>query len=480
MGWMVGGLCVLCGLGIVQAQSLFVEGVQTYQALVRDFDETSGGYSPAWSPSGRQVAFLSFADGALWLATIDPQFPSRPAQRARLSPRSERRDTPRWFRELRQVDWSPDGNRIVFARYDKGLWTAEGDFSKSKPDVRVKSVFSDDNKENEDTHTPRFSPDGKHLAFIEETDAPGEILWVMDFPSRENKRRLADRVVGEPVWSPDGQWIAYARRDDDRQREMLSLWIVSADGASRQVGTPQTRRITTDKQDGFCSMPTWSPDGKRIAYVGTLPRSAEKVAPPGASDSSAPRLDVRGEFGRVRVQAFNARGTSGTTFHVPSLWVVDRDGQNRTSLTPPSVQPSAAFNEVMQKATGASNSADLIAATAKEVHLDVAPAWSPDGKTIAFVRVTFKPLAGRSLAERRTVWTFDLTSRRAEPLTVGGGEFAPQWSRNSAMMLFTARRVIAQGERADDDDDDDDKHRPPEIERLEGFPEVWLVVRRTP
>ena len=70
------------------------------------------------------------------------------------------------------------------------------------------------------------------------------------------------RGAESPAFSPDGRWIAFVRNmrpDPDLEREWNELFVVSARG-----GKP--RRIATPP--GPVSHPSFSPDGKRIAYIG--------------------------------------------------------------------------------------------------------------------------------------------------------------------------------------------------------------------
>ena len=59
----------------------------------------------------------------------------------------------------------------------------------------------------------------------------------------------------DPVWSPDGSLIAWAR---SAPGEDYDIWVMHADG------THQTR-LTTDV--GFDGYPSWSPDGTKIAFT---------------------------------------------------------------------------------------------------------------------------------------------------------------------------------------------------------------------
>ncbi|MCH8145438.1 MAG: PD40 domain-containing protein, partial [Gemmatimonadetes bacterium] len=95
----------------------------------------------------------------------------------------------------------------------------------------------------------RPSPDGKRLAFV-----VLDKLYIMDYPDG-TPRRLAEMSAGEyqPTWSPDGRWIAFVTWDD---AEGGQLYKVRADGR----GDP--RRLT--QVAAFYRGPAWSPDGDRI------------------------------------------------------------------------------------------------------------------------------------------------------------------------------------------------------------------------
>ncbi|MDX6710423.1 MAG: hypothetical protein QOH96_1439 [Blastocatellia bacterium] len=97
---------------------------------------------------------------------------------------------------------------------------------------------------------PSLSPDGRKLVFSSLSK-----LYIMDMPSGK-PRRLTESSDGEfyPVWSPDGNSIAYV------------TWTVKGGGimkVSPEGGTP--KQLTTDT--AYYSELAWSPDGSKIVYV---------------------------------------------------------------------------------------------------------------------------------------------------------------------------------------------------------------------
>jgi Tol biopolymer transport system component len=115
------------------------------------------------------------------------------------------------------------------------------------------------------SHEPDFdatwSPDGSRIAFRSERSGDSEI-WLMNADG-SGQRRLARGL--SPAWSPDGSKLAYASPGDQpcppgRGLRCSGLSIMNADG-SGQHRVPQT--------DGG-EYPSWSPDGKRIAFNSNL------------------------------------------------------------------------------------------------------------------------------------------------------------------------------------------------------------------
>jgi Tol biopolymer transport system component len=103
--------------------------------------------------------------------------------------------------------------------------------------------------------TPRASPDGKSIA-VATDDGREEVIWVYDVTGRSPLRRLTFGGKNRlPVWSPDGQWIAFqSNREGD-----VAIFRQRADGSS---GIPE--RLTKPDAGTTHSPLAWSPDGTHL------------------------------------------------------------------------------------------------------------------------------------------------------------------------------------------------------------------------
>ncbi len=142
---------------------------------------------------------------------------------------------------------------------------------------------------------PEASPDGKKLAFSALTK-----LYVMDLPDGKPRMLSAgDAREFHPTWSPDGKSIAYV----SWAPEGGHIWKRSVDGN----GEPE--RLT--RVPAFYRDPVWSPDGKRIVALRALRK--ERNESPSDSDSGLDLVWIPSEGGDVTV-VIPARGASRPHF----------------------------------------------------------------------------------------------------------------------------------------------------------------------
>jgi dipeptidyl aminopeptidase/acylaminoacyl peptidase len=160
------------------------------------------------------------------------------------------------------------------------LWMSSWDGKQS-----VQLTNSDDSE-----HSPRWSPDGKYLGFLTSRgeDEPPEQVWLLDRQGGE--ARPLTGFNGDVVdfeWSPDGKKLALIVSDEDPRKQrgdakdktpppiVIDRYYFKEDGTGYlgtqrhhlyvfDMATRKADNLTPDRFDE--SMPSWSPDGSRIAF----------------------------------------------------------------------------------------------------------------------------------------------------------------------------------------------------------------------
>jgi imidazolonepropionase-like amidohydrolase/Tol biopolymer transport system component len=256
--------------GRLSRGSLYNNGMDLYQLHVYDretgeiavrSDRWGGAFRPALSPDGRWLVYASrhIADTGLRLRDLESgeeRWLAWPVQRDDQESRAAR-DV------YMGMSFTPDSREVVVS-YGGRIWRVpvDGGAATEVPftvevDLPLGPVV-DFSYPVEDT--PTFtakqirdavpSPDGERLALTVMQE-----LWVVEWPGGE-PRRLAEgleAVQQHPTWSPDGRWIAFAAWTDDAGGH---LYRVRSDGS----GGPE--RLTNEA--AMYRLPRWSPGGDRI------------------------------------------------------------------------------------------------------------------------------------------------------------------------------------------------------------------------
>jgi tricorn protease len=147
-----------------------------------------------------------------------------------------------------QATWSPDSLKLAYlSPRDTVNHIFLHDFT-AHSDIQLTSAKTAD-------QAPRFSPDGKSLAFIRDHQE----LLVYNFDDKQErslyKGFLGGGGPGALAWSPDSKWIAFARAEE---RGLRNIYAVPAAG-----GTP---RPVTFLSNGNVGSVEWSPDGKFLLF----------------------------------------------------------------------------------------------------------------------------------------------------------------------------------------------------------------------
>ena len=325
-----------------------------------------------------------------------------------------------------QPDWTPDSKALVFQSYRAGnfhIWSVRADGTGLTQ--LISGPF--------DCREPRVSPDGQTIAFA--ADATGRYaIHIMPIGGGAPKLVAeADGQACQPCWSPDGRTLAYVV--DRRRIETLTLngtksVVFSAttgelhspsfspDGSKLVIthldeGKAELR--TTDAvlvkdADVFPFRPTWLPGGDMIfAADGQIHRqgpSGRKAIP------FEVRIPVARPFYRKRGRNFDST--------VPSPVV----GIGSPVLSPDGTQIAfRALNDLYIMPIGGA-----ARALTKDRFWKCDPAWSPDGLSLAY-----STDRGGDLQ----IWVRTLASGEDRQITRhSGAALAPAWSRNGKTLAF--------------------------------------------
>lgn len=185
----------------------------------------------------------------------------------------------------------------------------------------------------------------------------GSVLWVLPTQSPELKlehRPLTTFAGAEmgPALSPDGQQVAFVWNDGGENEDIYV----------KQVGTENPDRLTTHPD--MDASPSWSPDGRRLAFMRT-----------GEDGCSVYVMPVPGSGER---QVADCQ----TTYQMPRSVAWSLDGEH--ILFADRVNEDAAFQ--LYAVSLKTLAVQLLTEPQSDYLGDVSPAFSPDGRQVAFVR----------------------------------------------------------------------------------------------
>jgi Tol biopolymer transport system component len=206
--------------------------------------ESATDWNPVWSPDGKYLYFSSDRRGSmnLWRVAIDE---------ASGTPRGQPEPVTTPASYLAHPSLSADGKHIV---YTSALVTANIQQISLDASGAVKGEPAWVTTGSLRWSDPDPSPDGKWVVFYSLTQPEGHLYLV--HPNGTDLRQwTTDSAIDRmPRWSPDGKWIACFSNRSGR----LEIWKIRPDGSD-------LRQLT----ESSAAYIAWSPDGSRIAAVGT-------------------------------------------------------------------------------------------------------------------------------------------------------------------------------------------------------------------
>lgn len=545
---LLSGLIVIFGSMCAHAGPIFSE-IKGFQCLMPDWSKTSGGISPALSPDGKTLVYIvqnpgDFEDDQVWVAQVEIRvqyFPDStkydpwqmPISRTPLNNGvSPIVCAPGSLGLFRNADWSQDGKKVAFVCHGK-LFMAEDINSVSKtakvrlladyalvppesgpPDAPKDVVYA------EPALAPRWSPNGKQIAFYRKAPPPGiaNQVCVVDVTSGKEtvlaSDVLNDAQLWEQPWSPDGESLVYScnKSTSDGSAVADGLKIISVRGG-------KSRHIF---QGDEILSPSWSPKGDRIAFTGPNKSGAivapvkcisridgsnkVVIAPVTLSPDAlaAAHIEMRDRLVKLLKERFPNALTAVQLAKLSRRTITEQEvgdiitaaiGKKERTTFGSELQKVAenelkrwpwAVNGKEKRAhsSGIHKVLDALPADkSQKFHsmfseymidvlkpvfslrrtVDAFSAWSPDGKRLAFVRMDM-------LNAMMRLMVADVATRKAVAVFESGSISSLSWTANgNSIVLLAKRDLVYKGKVVKEG-------RPwPELITVPSYPEIWQI-----
>jgi Tol biopolymer transport system component/DNA-binding winged helix-turn-helix (wHTH) protein len=380
----------------------------------------------AWSPSGRNIIYARGSD--LYVVNADG------TDSHKLLTVS---GTPNYLR------WSPDGKRVGFTLSDPqgqesaiwevaadgsnlhrflpgwnnphaeccGAWTADGKYYVFSATHQNQSGLWALREETGLFHKGSYQPvlltsgpldfgwtapsrDGKRI-FAMATQPRGELLR-FDAKTRQFAPYLSGISASDTAFSLDGEWVCYVSVPEG------ILWRSKLDGSQKLQLTLPSMSVM---------LPRWSPDGKRIAFMGQMQGETEKNYIVSA-DGGAPQQLTAGERNEADPQ-WSPDGNSILFGRLPNYWVAE----------PSEAKSLLLLDLKTNQITKIPGSEGLYS-----------PRWSPDGRYVATLDF-----------DSRKLILLDLkTHQKVALATFVGGVGYPNWSHDGTWIQVVGRTLVGE------------------------------------
>jgi len=273
-------------------------------------------------------------------------------------------------------------------------------------------ITIDDHFQIREVEGPKLSPDAQWVAYTVKTpslkeDNSEQRIWMVPFAGGEAVPLTAEGVSsGNPRWSPDGKYLAFLSA---RQEGKTQVWLLNRIGGEAQQLTETPQDVDTFE---------WSPDSKRLCLILRDPTTEEleaakkkdddkegedkpaqkkknKTQKPWVIDRLQFKVDEVGYLDRRRTHLYIfdlatkklTQITSGDYDDSDPAW--SPDGAQLAFTSNRSSDPDRNYNnDIWTVAAGNTDKGAHLTQLTTNPGDDHAPTWSPDGKWIAYVTQT--------------------------------------------------------------------------------------------
>lgn len=275
------------------------------------------------------------------------------------------------------LPWS----KVVFQSYRHGNWEIYASNDDGSGEVRLTSLASTD-------IYPRFNRGATRVAFASNRTGNYD-LFVMNADGSA-VRQLTSHPANDynPAWSPDGSKIVFSSYRDGQSE----IYVMNADGSN------QTRLTFDAAYDGT---PVWSPDGSKIAFSSN--RSGVVAIWVMNADGTVPTLLSYQPYAQNPVWSPDgsqiAYDADGDNDGWQELWLMNADGSSQRQIYKPFDSQTDAWMR----------------------------SWSPDGRYIAFTRISFVYYQGNWYWIHAYLDAWDSWGGNVIRLNSGDTEWYPDW-----------------------------------------------------